>query len=64
MTPAAYVECTRVEHARGLLESSDLGSREIARASGFGSVETMRRAFARRLGVAPGDYRQRFQSSA
>jgi transcriptional regulator GlxA family with amidase domain len=64
MTPAAYVESTRVEHARRLLETTDLGFSEVGRASGFGSVETMRRAFGRRLGVAPSDYRHRFQTSA
>jgi transcriptional regulator GlxA family with amidase domain len=64
VTPAAYVERTRVEHARGLLETSDLALAEVARASGFGSIETMRRAFARRLGVAPSDYRQRFRAPA
>jgi transcriptional regulator GlxA family with amidase domain len=64
MTPATYVESTRVEHARRLLETSDLGFAEVARESGFGSIETMRRAFARRLGVAPSDYRHRFQTSA
>jgi transcriptional regulator GlxA family with amidase domain len=62
MTPAAYVECARVEHARRLLETSDLGFSEVADASGFGSIDTMRRAFARRLGVAPSDYRQRFSA--
>jgi transcriptional regulator GlxA family with amidase domain len=28
--------------------------------AGFGSTETMRRAFLRRLGVAPDHYRRRF----
>jgi transcriptional regulator GlxA family with amidase domain len=64
MTPAAYVERTRVEHARSLLETTELGFGEIANESGFGSVDTMRRAFGRRLGVAPSDYRHRFQTSA
>jgi transcriptional regulator GlxA family with amidase domain len=64
MTPAAYVECTRVEQARRLLETTELGFAEVARDSGFGSTETMRRAFGRRLGVAPSDYRHRFQTSA
>jgi transcriptional regulator GlxA family with amidase domain len=64
MTPATYVESTRVEHARRLLETSDLGFAEVARESGFGSIETMRRAFSRRLGVAPSDYRHRFRTSA
>jgi transcriptional regulator GlxA family with amidase domain len=64
MTPAAYVECTRVEHARSLLETTDLGFGEVADVSGFGSIETMRRAFGRRLGVAPSDYRHRFRAPA
>ena len=34
----------------------------VARANGFGTVETMRRAFHRRLGVGPADYRARFKS--
>ncbi len=64
MTPASYVESTRVEHARRLLETTDLGFADVARTSGFGSIETMRRAFGRRLGVAPSDYRHRFRTSA
>jgi transcriptional regulator GlxA family with amidase domain len=60
-TPAVYVERVRVECARRLLETTDVGSAEIAHRAGFGTVETMRRAFARRLGVAPSDYRDRFR---
>ena len=33
----------------------------VARGNGFGTVETMRRAFHRRLGVGPADYRARFR---
>ena len=29
--------------------------------AGFGTAETLRRAFHRRLGVSPNDYRQRFR---
>jgi transcriptional regulator GlxA family with amidase domain len=60
VTPAVFVERSRVEHARSLLESTDMGVATIATASGFGSAETMRRAFHRRVGTAPDDYRQRF----
>ena len=59
-TPAAYVEAVRVERARQLLESSDEAVEAIAARCGFGSVETMRRAFRRTLGVSPSDYRGRF----
>jgi transcriptional regulator GlxA family with amidase domain len=63
MTPAAYVECARVEHARQLLETSELGFAAVAQEAGFGSTETLRRAFTRRLGVAPSDYRHRFKTA-
>lgn len=59
-TPARYVERVRVEAARHLLERSDLGMVAIARRAGFGSAETLRRAFLRRVGVAPDHYRSRF----
>jgi len=59
-TPAAYVEALRVERARLLLETTPAAVTEVARACGFGTVETLRRAFARRLGVAPAAYRSRF----
>ena len=64
MTPAAYVELARVESARISLETGDLPVDAIARQSGFGTVETMRRAFRRRVGVSPNSYRGRFRSEA
>jgi transcriptional regulator GlxA family with amidase domain len=62
MTPGAYVEAVRVEQARSRLESGHGALAAVARACGFGTTETMRRAFHRRLGVAPADYRTRFQT--
>jgi transcriptional regulator GlxA family with amidase domain len=64
MTPAAYVETLRVERARTLLETAGQGVEQLALRCGFGTVETMRRVFRRRLGVSPGDYRERFQKRA
>jgi transcriptional regulator GlxA family with amidase domain len=63
MTPAVYVETARVERARMALDSGDLPVEAIARQTGFGTVETMRRAFRRRVGVSPNGYRSRFRSS-
>jgi transcriptional regulator GlxA family with amidase domain len=60
MTPAAYVESVRLERARVLLETTELSVDEIARRCGFGTVETLRRVFARRLRASPSDYRSRF----
>ena len=62
MTPAAYVEALRVEHARLRLESTAQKLEAVACDCGFKTVETMRRAFHRRLGVGPADYRSRFQT--
>jgi transcriptional regulator GlxA family with amidase domain len=61
MTPAAYVESLRVERARVLLETTQAQVDDVASRCGFGTVETMRRSFRRRLGVSPGHYRDRFR---
>ena len=58
--PAKYVERVRVETARRHLEQRGATVAGVARQSGFGTAETMRRSFIRRLGVAPDDYRRRF----
>jgi len=63
MTPAAYVEVLRVERARQLLEEAGDPVDAVAAKCGFGTPETMRRAFARRVGVAPAQYRARFKRS-
>jgi transcriptional regulator GlxA family with amidase domain len=61
MTPAHGVEALRVETARLLLESREIGGVvEVARRAGFGDDERMRRAFIRHLGVSPSEYRSRF----
>jgi transcriptional regulator GlxA family with amidase domain len=60
-TPAAYIEQVRVEIARNRLETSDDTLARVAAACGFGTVDTLNRAFRRVLGVAPGEYRQRFR---
>ncbi len=62
-TPARFVERARVESARRLLEDSGRSIDQVAEGSGFGSAETMRRAFLRSLGVGPADYRRRFRSA-
>lgn len=60
MTPAVWVEAVRVERARVTLESTAASVEAVARACGFGTPETLRRAFARRVGVSPSAYRTRF----
>ncbi|MEK6230089.1 MAG: GlxA family transcriptional regulator [Actinomycetota bacterium] len=63
LTPAAWVETVRVERAQRLLEAGSQPIEIVARECGFGTVETLRRAFGRRLGVSPGEYRERFRAA-
>lgn len=60
VTPAAWVEATRVEAARRFLEASAYAPKEIAFRCGFTNVDLLRRAFQRHLGVTPSEYRKRF----
>jgi len=62
-TPSRFVESSRIEAAQRLLLSG-LPVTTVARDSGFGSDETMRRAFGRRLGLTPSAYRDRFLGTA
>ena len=62
MTPGQFVEKARVEAARRRLEESPHGLKTIAADCGFGSADTMRRAFLRTLRVAPVAYRGRFRT--
>jgi transcriptional regulator GlxA family with amidase domain len=58
--PGAYVERIRTEAARRQLEETDDTLTVIANRCGFGSAETLRRNFVRRLGVSPDQYRKTF----
>ncbi|TCP50134.1 AraC family transcriptional regulator with amidase-like domain [Tamaricihabitans halophyticus] len=60
MPPGKFVDTIRIETARRLLEDSSTGIAQVARASGYGTPEAMRRAFLRELRVSPSEYRQRF----
>ena len=63
-TPAKWVEKTRIDHARGLLEErSELSLDEVARRCGLSESGVLRRLFIRHLGVTPGEYRRRFAPS-
>ncbi len=61
MTPARFIERTRVEAARRFLEESDLRIEATARRTGLGSEERMRRAFQRTLGMSPREYHEHYQ---
>ncbi|MFE6923614.1 GlxA family transcriptional regulator [Nocardia sp. NPDC057663] len=61
MTPAAYIESARVEVARHRLETTDETLQRVAAACGFNTVDTLTRAFRRRLDTTPAEYRNRFR---
>jgi transcriptional regulator GlxA family with amidase domain len=61
ITPGRYVERVRLEAARRSLEEGEEPIANVAEACGFGSAETMRRAFLRAFAVGPSEYRRRFQ---
>jgi len=63
MTPARFVESVRVEAARRRLEESAHGVDHVAAACGFGTAESMRRAFLRVVRVPPAAYRHRFRAA-
>ena len=57
-TPSQYVLQLRVEAARRELERTEKGVKQIALTVGFGSIDVMRRAFVRLLGLTPRRYRE------
>ena len=58
--PGHYVERIRTEAARRQLEETEDTVVAIAARCGFGTAETMRRNFIRRVGVSPDQYRKAF----
>jgi transcriptional regulator GlxA family with amidase domain len=63
-TPARFVASARVETARRLLEETREPLEQVAAKSGLANPETLRRAFMRLVGIAPGQYRERFTRAA
>ncbi|MEJ8825320.1 helix-turn-helix domain-containing protein [Variovorax humicola] len=63
-TPAKYVEEVRLEAVCQALELGGRSLESIARRYGYQSVDVLRRAFVRRLGVTPKEYAQRFGTAA
>lgn len=60
-TPADFVEAARIDAARRRIEDSRVPLKTVAAECGFGNIDGMRRAFNRRLGINPVEYRHRFR---
>jgi transcriptional regulator GlxA family with amidase domain len=61
-SPAKWVEEVRVDAARTFILDGHPITR-VAQLSGFGSDETLRRAFARHVGTTPSAFRDRFSTT-
>jgi len=62
LTPSAWVEKIRIDHARQMLESGER-PKQAAAACGFNDIDTFRRAFQRQVGVTPAEYRRRYRAA-
>ena len=63
-TPARWLAAQRLDHARRLLETTDLPVDEVAERSGLGTAGNLRLHLARSLGVTPTAYRRTYQGGA
>ena len=58
--PGRYVERVRLEAARALLQDAQASIATVARLTGFGHPENLRRTFHKHLSVSPQEYAERF----
>ncbi|MCX5376761.1 GlxA family transcriptional regulator [Streptomyces sp. NBC_00091] len=63
MPPGQWLAQRRVDHARRLLETTDLPIDQIAAHAGFGTSASLRQHLAATLGVSPTTYRRAFTAS-
>ncbi|MEV1286883.1 DJ-1/PfpI family protein [Micromonospora sp. NPDC049679] len=61
LSPARWLLRQRTDHARLLLETTDLGVDQIARQAGFGTAASLRQQLHSAIGVAPTTYRRTFR---
>lgn len=64
VSPAQWLARQRVDHARQLLETTDLPVDEVARRAGFGSAVSLRQHLHATVGVAPLAYRRTFRPTS
>ncbi|SFF33694.1 transcriptional regulator FtrA [Aureimonas phyllosphaerae] len=64
MPPGEWLAGERVDAAKHLLVARQHGLDEIAAATGFGTADTMRHHFARRVGISPKAYQAQFGTGA
>jgi transcriptional regulator GlxA family with amidase domain len=62
MTPGQWLTRQRVEHARRLLETTDLPVDRVAGEAGFGTATSLRQHLVATTGVSPTTYRHTFRA--
>lgn len=62
--PIDYVQALRVEEAKQILETEEIGIDEIAEAVGYDDPASFRRLFKRKAGLTPAAYRKKFTGLA
>ncbi|MEU5236842.1 GlxA family transcriptional regulator [Streptomyces lydicus] len=63
ISPLQWLTQQRIEHARQLLEETDLTVDRIAAAAGFGTAASLRQHLQSALGVSPRTYRSTFRGA-
>ncbi|MEU1887207.1 helix-turn-helix domain-containing protein [Micromonospora rifamycinica] len=61
LSPAQWLLQQRTDHARLLLETTDLSVEQVARRAGFGTTAALRQRLHTRIGVSPSAYRRTFR---
>src|SRR5690606_3484633 len=64
MSPGAWLTQQRIDHARHLLETTDLSVDEVAAAAGLGTAASLRQHLRSSIGVSPLAYRRTFRAPA
>ncbi|MGY4391993.1 transcriptional regulator GlxA family with amidase domain [Streptomyces sp. TE12347] len=63
VSPGRWIVGRRVERARQLLEQTELPMEQVARDSGFGTAQSLRKHVQAALGVSPTAYRRTFRAA-
>ncbi|WP_433248905.1 GlxA family transcriptional regulator [Streptosporangium sp. CA-135522] len=63
MTPGQWLVQQRVQHARRLLETTDLPVDRVAGEAGFGTAASLRQHLVTTIGVSPTTYRHTFRAN-
>lgn len=60
LSPGKYVQKSRVDRAKHLLEQGQLSVTQVADKVGINSIEVLNRLFKKHLAISPNDYKKRF----